>query len=78
MNAVNQAAVQGVIAAHEEAGIPIIKLDIPELTPYCFGQLIYFFETSCALSGYLMGVNPFDQPGVESYKAEMKKVLKNR
>ncbi len=78
MNAVNQAAVQGVIAAHEEAGIAIIKLDIPELTPYCFGQLIYFFETSCALSGYLMGVNPFDQPGVESYKAEMKKVLKNR
>ena len=78
MNAINQAAVQGVIAAHETAGISIIKLDIPELTPYYFGQMIYFFETSCALSGYLMGVNPFDQPGVESYKSEMRKVLQKK
>jgi glucose-6-phosphate isomerase len=78
MNSINQAAVQGVIAAHEAEGIPIIKLDIPKLTPYCFGQLFYFFESSCALSGYLMGVNPFDQPGVESYKSEMRKVLQGR
>lgn len=76
MNAINQAAVAGVIAAHESAGVPIIKLDIPELTPYYLGQMIYYFETVCALSGYLMGVNPFDQPGVESYKSEMRKVLK--
>ncbi len=76
MNAINQAAVEGVIAAHQTAGVPIIKLDIPELTPRCFGQLVYFFETACALSGYLNGVNPFDQPGVESYKAEMGKALK--
>ncbi|MDF2657047.1 MAG: glucose-6-phosphate isomerase [Bacillota bacterium] len=75
MNEINQAAVEGVIAAHEAVGVPIIKLEIPELTPYYFGQLVYFFETACAVSGYLNGVNPFDQPGVESYKAEMRKVL---
>ena len=77
MNAINQAALEGVVAAHEATGVPIIKLDIPELTPHCFGQMVYFFETTCALSGYLNGVNPFDQPGVESYKTEMRKILKN-
>lgn len=75
MNEINQAAMQGVMAAHQSAGIPIVKIDIPELTPYCFGQLIYFFEKACALSGFLMGVNPFDQPGVEKYKNEMRKFL---
>lgn len=78
MNAINQAAVEGVIAAHQATSVPIIKLDIPELSPHCFGQMVYFFETACALSGYLNGVNPFDQPGVESYKNEMRKVLKSR
>lgn len=78
MNAINQAAVEGVIAAHQATGVPIIKVDIPALTPYCFGQMVYFFEMTCALSGYLNGVNPFDQPGVESYKTEMRKVLKSR
>lgn len=76
MNLINEAAMKGTMAAHHATGVPIIKIDIPELTPYYFGQLIYFFETTCALSGYLMGVNPFDQPGVESYKEEMRKVLK--
>ena len=75
MNDINQAAVEGVIAAHKATGVPIIKLDIPDLSPHCFGQMVYFFETVCALSGYLNGVNPFDQPGVESYKSEMRKVL---
>ena len=46
-------------------------LNIPELTPYYFGQLVYFFEKACAISGYLLGVNPFDQPGVEAYKKNM-------
>jgi len=78
MNDINQAAVVGVMAAHEAAGVPIIKLEIPALTPHCFGQLVYFFETACALSGYLNGVNPFDQPGVESYKSEMRKVLQSK
>lgn len=75
MNQVNQAAVSGVMAAHEAVDISMIKIDIPELTPYYFGQLIYFFETTCAITAYLMGVNPFDQPGVEQYKDEMRKVL---
>lgn len=78
MNDINQAALKGVIAAHEATGVPIIKLDIPELSPHCFGQMVYFFETVCALSGYLNGVNPFDQPGVESYKSEMRKVLQQK
>lgn len=75
MNLVNRAAVDGVMAAHRAAGIPMIKIDIPELTPYTFGQMVYFFEMTCALSGYLSGVDPFNQPGVESYKAEMRKAL---
>lgn len=78
MNDINQAAVEGVITAHQAVGVPVVKLDIPELSPHCFGQMVYFFETACALSGYLNGVNPFDQPGVESYKNEMRKVLKSK
>lgn len=78
MNQVNQAAMRGVMAAHEAVGIPMIKIDIPELTPYYFGQIIYFFETTCAITAYLMGVNPFNQPGVEQYKEEMKKILSNQ
>ena len=75
MNAVNEAAVNGVIAAHRKAGIPIIRIDIPEMTPYYFGQMVYFFEMTSAVTGLMMGVNPFDQPGVESYKAEMLREL---
>jgi len=77
MNEVNRAAMLGVTAAHRQAGIPVIRLDIPDLSPYCFGQMVYFFEMACALSGYLLGVYPFNQPGVESYKDEMRKVLKS-
>ncbi len=76
MNEVNRAAMKGVTAAHLAVGIPVIRLDIPSLSPFVFGQMVYFFETACALSGYLLGVYPFNQPGVESYKAEMRKVLK--
>jgi len=75
MNAVNEAAVNGVIAAHRKAKIPIIRIDIPEMTEYYFGQMVYFFEKTCAITGYMMDVNPFDQPGVESYKEEMRKEL---
>lgn len=77
MNQVNQAAVAGVAAAHEGDNIPMIQINIPELNPYYFGQLVYFFEYSCALSGYLIGVNPFNQPGVESYKDKMRAFLKS-
>jgi glucose-6-phosphate isomerase len=76
MNAVNQAALEGVMSAHRAADIPMIRIDIPALTPFHFGQMVYFFETVCALSCYLAGVYPFNQPGVESYKEEMRKVLK--
>ncbi len=76
MNEVNQAAVRGVMAAHEQAGIPMIEIDIPSVTAYDFGRLVYFFERACALSGYMIGVNPFDQPGVESYKNEMRNCLR--
>lgn len=75
MNEINQAAVTGVMAAHRAAGIPMIKIDIPAISPYNFGQMVYFFEKICAVSGYLLGVDPFDQPGVEHYKAEMRKAL---
>jgi glucose-6-phosphate isomerase len=75
MNQVNQAALKGVMAAHRSAGVPMIRIDIPSLTPYDFGQMVYFFERSCALSAYITGVNPFNQPGVENYKAEMRKML---
>ncbi len=78
MNQVNEAAMIGVIAAHEKVGIPMIKIEIPELTPYYFGQMIYFFEMTCAVTGGLMGINPFNQPGVESYKAEMQKELQRQ
>ena len=75
MNQVNRAVVLGMMAAHQKAGIPMIRVDVPAMTPYYFGQLVYFFERACTLSGYLAGVNPFDQPGVEKYKAEMRKIL---
>ena len=76
MNEINKAAMEGVMNAHEKAGIPIVKIDIPEVDSYYMGQLFYFFETSCAISAYMMEANPFDQPGVEAYKSEMKKLLK--
>ena len=75
MNAINLAALNGVIAAHAAVDIPIVRIDIPALTPYYFGQLVYFFEMTSAITGMLMGVNPFDQPGVERYKEEMRKEL---
>lgn len=76
LNEINKAAMEGVMNAHEKAGIPIVKIDIPEVDSYYMGQLFYFFETTCAISAYLMDVNPFDQPGVEAYKAEMRELLK--
>ena len=68
---INACAEMGVLAAHRKAGIPIQTVQIQRLEEESLGGMIYFFEMSAALSGYLMGVNPFDQPGVEAYKAEM-------
>lgn len=75
LNQVNQAAVKGVAEAHASDQIPVISIDIPALTPYYFGKMVYFFELSCAVRGYMMEVNPFNQPGVEKYKAYMKEAL---
>jgi len=71
MDFVNKKAFQGTVLAHNDGGVPNIILNVPELTPYYFGYMVYFFEKACAISGYLLGVNPFDQPGVEEYKKNM-------
>ncbi|WMJ79593.1 glucose-6-phosphate isomerase [Clostridium sp. MB40-C1] len=71
MHFVNQQAFRGTVIAHNEGGVPNIIINVPELTPYYFGKLVYFFEKACGLSGYLLGVNPFNQPGVEAYKKNM-------
>ncbi len=68
---VNKQAMRGTMLAHTDGGVPNLQIEVPELNPYYFGQLVYFFEKACAISGYLLGVNPFDQPGVEAYKANM-------
>jgi len=74
---INKMAELGTIMAHSDGDVPNIKISIPELSEEYIGQLIYFFEKSCALSGYLLNINPFDQPGVEFYKKNMLNLLKN-
>ncbi len=71
MSVVNQKAYEGTLLAHTEGGTPNIVLELPEINESELGYLIYFFEKACAISGYILGVNPFDQPGVESYKKNM-------
>ncbi len=71
MSVVNRKALEGVILAHTEGGVPNIILELEDTTEKSLGYLIYFFEKACAISGYLLGVNPFNQPGVESYKKNM-------
>ncbi len=68
---VNKMAELGTLLAHVEGGVPNIKIEIDSLDEYHLGQLIYFFEMACAISGYTLGVNPFNQPGVEAYKRNM-------
>ena len=71
MSAVCEKAFQGTLLAHTEGNTPNIILELPKLDETGLGYLIYFFEKACAISGYILGVNPFDQPGVESYKKNM-------
>lgn len=71
LSMVNQRAFEGTMLAHADGGVPIIILTMPEINEYEFGYMVYFFEKACAVSGYLLGVNPFDQPGVEDYKNNM-------
>ncbi|MCK9267716.1 MAG: glucose-6-phosphate isomerase [Alkaliphilus sp.] len=72
---VNKSAMRGTVDAHVDGGVPNLIINIPEISPYYFGYLVYFFEKACGMSGYLLGVNPFNQPGVEAYKKNMFKLL---
>ncbi|WP_419749806.1 glucose-6-phosphate isomerase [Terrisporobacter petrolearius] len=71
MDFVNEKAFQGTLLAHTDGQVPNLIIDIPTLNEYNFGYLVYFFEKACGISGYLLGVNPFNQPGVEAYKKNM-------
>lgn len=71
LSEVNRKAMQGTILAHTDGGVPVLVLETDSLRAHDMGYLIYFFEKACAISGYMLGVNPFDQPGVESYKKNM-------
>lgn len=71
MDFVNKKAFQGTLLAHNDGGVPNLVVSIPEANEFELGYLIYFFEKACAISGYTLGVNPFDQPGVEAYKKNM-------
>lgn len=73
---VNRCAFEGTLAAHTGAGVPNLVIEMPDLTPRSLGCLFYFMEKACALSAYMLGVNPFDQPGVEAYKRKMVSLLK--
>lgn len=72
----NKSAYDATVKAHYEGGVPVLVLNVPKLTPYYMGQLFYFFEFGCYLSATILGVNPFNQPGVEAYKTNMFKTLK--
>ena len=71
MSVVNRKAMEGTILAHTDGGVPEVLIEVDDLTAYNVGYLIYFFWRACACSGYLLSVNPFNQPGVESYKKNM-------
>ena len=75
MSYVNQCAMKGTIAAHVEGGVPNLMVNVPAQDEKSLGQLFYFFEFACGVSGYIGGINPFDQPGVEFYKSNMFKLL---
>ncbi|ETO40220.1 Glucose-6-phosphate isomerase [Fructilactobacillus florum 8D] len=71
LNEVNERAYEGVVLAHNDGGVPVLTVEIPDESEYSLGYLIYFFEVAVAISGYLNGINPFNQPGVEAYKKNM-------
>jgi glucose-6-phosphate isomerase len=68
---VNRMAELGTLLAHVDGGVPNLRVEIPAINEYHLGELVYFYEKACGISGYLLGVNPFDQPGVEAYKKNM-------
>src|SRR5699024_11408792 len=71
----NNIAYPAALLAHNEGGVPNLTIELPQFDAVTFGYLVYFFEKSCAMSGYLLGVNPFNQPGVEAYKRNMYALL---
>ena len=71
MSYVNRKAFEGTVLAHVDGSVPNVVLELPKMDAYHFGYLVYFLEKACAISGYTLGVNPFNQPGVESYKSNM-------
>lgn len=75
MQSINLIAEEGTRRAHLSGGVPNLRISIPAISEPLIGELIYFFEFSCALSGYMLGINPFDQPGVEAYKKNMFRLL---
>ncbi len=77
LNEINRTAIRGTIKAHDQGGVPVLELKLQKLDEYHLGYLIHFFMKSCTMSAYLLGVNPFDQPGVEAYKTETQKLLKD-
>ena len=72
---VNKKAMEGTVKAHVDGGVPNIIISIDKLDEHTLGHLIYFFEKACAMSGNILGINPFDQPGVEKYKENMFRLL---
>ena len=68
---VNKSAMNGTMLAHTDGNVPNLVVNIPKQDEFSLGQLFYFFEFACGVSGYILGVNPFNQPGVESYKKNM-------
>jgi glucose-6-phosphate isomerase len=71
LSEVNACAETGTILAHNDGNVPVVSIEIPLLNEFYIGQMIYFFEIACAISGYILDINPFDQPGVEAYKKNM-------
>ena len=72
---VNKSAELGTIKSHQNAKVPIIQIEVDRIDEENYGYLVYFFETACAMSGIMIGVNPFNQPGVEGYKSEMRQIM---
>ena len=75
LHKVNNGAMKATLLAHVDGGVPNIILNLKDRSEYSFGWLVYFFEYACAVSGYTLGVNPFNQPGVEAYKKNMYALL---
>ena len=71
LHEINKSALEATVLAHVDGGVPNIIVDSDKITPFTIGELLYFFEKACGISGYILGVNPFDQPGVEEYKKNM-------